>query len=231
MNDVKDAIDRIGHRFDPPPDSLARLTRRRHRVDTRRRITAGALALTVGVGGSILAARAFLGSSAGHANRVRIVTVPAASGASPTPATVGGLTCPRPSGDSPPPVVLGSSSAPAGSSVSVSGTFMTGELWFQLWWNADDQSGYTTVTPPPWPATGPDLERAFDPAAPGLKEQLAAVAGPSSSGECSFRTRFTVPNVAPGHYQLLWVFGAMASPPGEGGFSLYVSPVTFEVTP
>src|SRR5205823_11099297 len=102
VNDVKDAIDRIGQRFDPPPDGLARLTRRRHRVDTRRRITAGALALTVGVGGSILAARAFLGSSTGHANRVRIVTVPAASGASPTPATVGGPPCPRPSGDSPP---------------------------------------------------------------------------------------------------------------------------------
>src|SRR5207248_11016056 len=38
MNDVEDAIDRIGRRFDPPPDGLARLTRRRHRVDTRRRI-------------------------------------------------------------------------------------------------------------------------------------------------------------------------------------------------
>ena len=107
---------------------------------------------------------------------------------------------------------------------------MTGELWFQLWWNADDQSGYTTVTPPPWPATGPDLGRALDPAAPGLLTELASVAGPTSTDECSFRTAFTVPDVAPGRYQLLWVFGALASPPGSGGFALFVSPVTFDVT-
>jgi hypothetical protein len=230
MNDVKDAIDRIGQRFDPRSDGLAELTTRRHRVDVRRRITAGALALMVGVGGSIIAARAFLGSSTGHADQVRIVTVPAASGASPTPATAGGATCPTPTGDSPPQVVLGSSSAPAGSSVPVSGTFTTGERWLQLWWNADDQSE-GTVTPPPWPATGPDLERALDPVAPGLKTELAAVPGPASSDDCSFRTRFTVPDVAPGRYQVLWVFGAFASPPGVDGFALYVSPVSFEVSP
>src|SRR5439155_23897716 len=59
----------------------------------------------------------------------------------------------------------------------------TGELWFQLWWNADDQSD-GPVVPPPWPATGPDLGRALDPAAPGLLTELASVAGPTSTDEC-----------------------------------------------
>jgi hypothetical protein len=229
VNDVKEAIDRIGQRFDPPPDGLAELSRRRHRVDTRRRIAAGAFALMLGVGGSILVARAFLGSSTGRPDGTRVVTFPAGSASTPTPGTAGGPSCPTPSGDSPPAVVLGSSSAPAGSSVRVAGRFMTGELWFQLWWNADDQSN-GWVAPPPWPATGPDLMRALDPAAAGLMTELASVAGPASTDDCSFRTEFTVPDVAPGHYQLLWVFGALATPSGNGSFGLFVSPVTFEVS-
>jgi hypothetical protein len=229
MNDVKEAIERIGQRFDPPPDGLTELSRRRHRVDTRRRITAAALAVVVGVGGSVVAARAFLGSSSPERpGGVKVVTFPASSDVTPTPST-GDVKCPTPSGDSPPAVILGSTSGAAGSSVQVSGTFQTGELWLQLLWNADDESdGH--VTPPPWPATGPNLQRELDPAGPGLITELASVPGPQSTGDCSFRTAFTVPDVAPGRYQLLWVFGALASSPEKNAFALFLSPATFEVS-
>jgi hypothetical protein len=232
MNDIKETIERIGKRFDPPPEGLAELSRRRRRVDMRRRITAGTLAVVVGVGGSVLAARAFLGSSPpARTDGFKVVTFPAASTVSPTPpATTGEVKCPTPSGDSPPAVILGSTSGAAGSSIQVSGTFQTGQLWLQLLWNADDESN-GHVTPPPWPPTGPNLQRELDPAAPGLMTELASVPGPQSLGDCSFRSAFTVPDVAPGRYQLLWVFGALASPPESGGFALFLSPTTFEVSP
>jgi hypothetical protein len=60
--------------------------------------------------------------------------------------------------------------------------------------------------------------------------KLASVAGPASSGHCSWQSRFTVPDVAQGTYKLLWVFGGANSPQGEGVYFLLSSPFTFEVT-
>jgi len=195
----------------------------------RRRVAAGTLALMVGVAGSVLAARAFLGSSTRRLPEVKVVTFRAASDASPAPGATGNSKCPTPTGDSPPQVIPGSTSGAAGSSVRVSGTFQTGQLWFQLWWNADDMNG-GSVAPPPWPDTGPDLRGELDPADSGPMTELTSVAGPASTGDCSFRAEFTVPDVAPGRYQLLWVFGAVDRPPAENGFALFLSPLTFEVS-
>lgn len=184
------------------------------------------MALAVAAGGAVFAARAFIGATPGPHPPTNV----AAASASSTPATstttaaVGVSDCATPSGDSPPAVVLSSTWGPAGSSVEVSGTFQTGDRWLQLWWNAADDMPDQLDTPP-WPPTGPDLR--LHPAGPGPLVKLAAVAGPATTGECSFRTQFRVPDVDPGTYQVVWVIGATNSPPA---YSLFDSPATFEVT-
>jgi hypothetical protein len=60
--------------------------------------------------------------------------------------------------------------------------------------------------------------------------QLAAVPGPASTGSCSFTTSFTVPDVPPGSYHVMWAFGARASSTkDEPSFALFTSRLTFEV--
>ena len=229
MNDVQEAIERVGARFDPPDEGFDHLFRRRNRVRKRRRIAAGAFALTVATGGSLLVVRAFPASRPGPHPQIKVVaTWPATSPLTPEAATPGGLSCPTPSVDSPPPVSLSSTSGPAGSSVDVSGMFESGELWLQLWWNADGDKIPDTVAPPPWPLRGPDLQ--FVPAGPGPVVKLTSVAASEAEGDCSFRAEFTVPDVEPGTYQILWAFGAVEPPPGDTVYGLWVSSVTFEVT-
>jgi hypothetical protein len=64
--------------------------------------------------------------------------------------------------------------------------------------------------------------------------ELASAAGPASGGECSFHTRFVVPDVDPGTYELGFVEGWMSAPLGKGGgyAVLQSTPgsVTFEVS-
>jgi hypothetical protein len=139
--------------------------------------------------------------------------------------TAAETTCPRPSGDDPSPVILSSSSGSAGSSVDVSGTFSKGTVFLQLWWNADGERLPATLAPPPWPPSGPDIR--FEAGTPGPVVKFAAVAGPDSTGDCSYETRFTVPDVEAGTYELLWVLGAVNASPG---YALFTSEVPFEVT-
>jgi len=229
MNDVREAIERVGAGFDPAPGGFEDLARRRGRSRLRRRIAAGAFALTVAAGGSVVAVRAFLVANPRLPSKIRVAaTWPASPLAASSAAAAGPTECPLPA-DGDPAVTLSSNSGPAGSSVDVSGNFVNGELWLQLWWNADgDQVG--DVAPPPWPPTGPDLQ--FAPAGPGPVVELASVPGPGATGDCSFRTRFTVPNVEPGTYQVLWASGTANPPSGEDGYALYVfvGPMNFEVT-
>jgi len=230
MNGLREAIDRVGMRFDPPDGGFEDLSRRRKRARVRRRLTAGALALTLAAGGAFLAVRAFPASTRKPYSKIKVLATWApASAATPTAAAPSAPTCPTPSGDSPPPVVLSSTSGAAGSSIGVSGTFWNEELFMQLWWNAGEIAG--DIAPPPWPPTGPDLQ--FAPAGPGPVVNLASIAGPASTGDCSFETQFTVPDVEPGTYEVQWVFGGEAhvtQPQGEGGFYTFTSVLTFEVT-
>jgi hypothetical protein len=228
MNEVREAIERIGARFDPPRGGFEDLSRRRNRFRARRRIAAGALAATVTVAASLLLVRAFIASTDRPSNALEVAaTWPAAAVATPVPTAKGD--CPTPTGDSPPPVVLSSTAGPAGSSVDVTGTFETGFLWLQVWWNADGDRIPDKVTPPPWPPTGPDIP--FQAARAGLVAKVASVAGRAEAGDCSFQTTFTVPDVHPGTYEVLWVFGAANSPRDENsGYALLTSTVTFEVT-
>lgn len=226
MNDAREAIERVGSRFDPPSYGFEDLAGRRNRTRTRRRITAGALALTFSVGALLLAVRAFPASTPGPPSKVKVLAKwPTTSAVTPDAAAASEPSCPAPTGDGPPQVVLSSTSGPAGSSVDASGLFWTGQLWLQLWWNAGEAPG--EVAPPPWPPTGPDLR--FAPAGRGPVAELTSVAGPSTTGNCSFQTRFNVPNVEPGTYQVQWVFGTANPPHGETGYALLTSPLTFEV--
>jgi hypothetical protein len=226
MNDVRDAIERVGTRFDPPDDGLEDLSRRLTRARTRRRVTAGALAVAVAAGGSLLALQWIPASAPGTTSKIRILATGAAIANAKAASTA---QCPTPSGDSPPPVILSTSSGAAGSSVDVSGTFYNEELWLQLWWNAGEPPA--RVAPPPWPPTGPAIQ--FEPAAPGPVSQLASVAGPATTGDCSFQTRFTVPDVEAGTYRIQWVFGFLGhavAPSHQGAYALFTSAVTFHVT-
>jgi hypothetical protein len=229
MNDVREAIERVGARFDPPGGGLDDLTRRRKRARVRRRLTAGVLALAVGAG-ALLAVQAFKASTPRQPSKIRVLaTWAAASAATPTAGASSAPICPTPSGEDPPPVVLSSTSGAAGSSIEVSGRFETEELWMQIWWNAGEIAG--DIAPPPWPPTGPDLR--FAPAGSGPVVNLARVAGPADTGDCSFQTRFTVPDVEPGDYEVQWVYGAQAHGTklrDEGGFGLLTSVLTFQVT-
>jgi hypothetical protein len=219
MNDVREAIERVGAHYETRGRGFDDLARRRNRISARRRIRAGGLALMIAAGGSLLAARAFVASTPAPP-KVRLPATLPATGAVQAAET----NCPTPSGDSPTPVVLSSSSGSPGSRVGVSGTFLSGDLFLQLWWNADGDRIPDKVAAPPWPPTGPDLR--FEPAGSGPVVELASVAGPLTA-DCSFRTRFTVPDVRPGTYQVLWALGAVNAPPGYG---LLTSTVTFEVT-
>jgi hypothetical protein len=230
MNDVRETIERVGARFDPPDDGLDDLSRRRKRARVRRRLTTGTLALIVATGGSLLAVRAFPAGTPKTPSKTMVLATWAASpGATPSADASSGPTCPTPTGDDPPAVVLSSTSGAAGSSIEVTGMFGSEELWMQLWWNAGGLIGH--VAPPPWPATGPDLR--FAPAGPGPVLDLASIAGPAATGECSFQTQFTVPDVEPGTYRVRWVFGAEAHGTQlryEGGFALLTSLLTLQVT-
>ena len=231
MNELREAIERVGARFDPPGHGFDDLSRRRGRARTRRRIITGALALSVTAGSSLLIVRAFPASSPRTHPKIKVIaTWAAGSAAKPTAATAGAVQCPTPSGDSAPQVVLSTTSGAAGSSVKVSGMFGSEQLWMQLLWNAEEISG--GVAPPPWPPTGPDLP--FDPAGPGPVVKLAAIAGPATTGECAFQAQFTVPDVEPGTYPLRWFFGALAHatevPHPEGVYALLSSELTFQVT-
>jgi hypothetical protein len=229
MNEVREAIERVGSRFDPPGDGWDDLSRRRNRARTRRRITVGALAVAVAAGGSLLAVRAFHTSTPEARSKVKVVaTWPAAFAATPTAAAAAEPTCPTPNGDSPPQVILSSTSGIAGSSIEVSGTFQTHQLWLQLWWNADEDSIGQRVDPPPWPPTGPELQSS--PAGPGPVVEAASVAGAAVTGDCSFQIQFTVPDVAPGVYQMLWLIGMAALPEGSNGYGVFTSPIAFRVT-
>jgi len=188
------------------------------------------LALSVAAGGSLVAVVAFPAAHPPAHQKVTVIrTWAAASTATPTAAKAA-VQCPTPSGDSPPPVVLSETSGAAGSSVEVSGTFGTAELWMQLLWNAGEISA--EIAPPPWPPTGPDLP--LDPAGPGPVVTLAAIAGPAATGECSFHARFAVPDVRPGTYQLRWFFGGLGhvTDPSraENAYVLLGSELTFQVT-
>jgi hypothetical protein len=221
-------MDRVAARFDPR-GGLDDLHGRRNRIRAQRRIGTGALALTVAAGGSLLAGRAFFSSTPRPSSTVKIAaTWPATSAATRTAPAAGRSDCPPPSGDSPPHVVFSSHSGLPGSVVEVSGRFENGELWLQLWWNADWDKIPDRVDPPPWPPTGPDLR--FGSAGPGPVIELASVAGPAAAGDCTFRSAFTVPDVSAGTYQVLWAIGAANPPLGEKGYALLVSPTTFEVT-
>jgi hypothetical protein len=230
MNDVRDAIERVGARFDPPDDGFEDLSRRLDRARKRRRIGAGALALAVATGGALLAFRSIPASAPGPNSRIRVLaTWPATSNAIPKVVASSATGCPTPNGDSPPPVSLSATSGAAGSSVDVSGTFPNAELWLQLWWNAGEPPA--TVAPPPWPPTGPDIR--FQPAGPGPVSELASVAGPATTGDCSFHTRFTVPDVEPGTYRIQWVFGFLShalEPSDQDGYALLTSVLKFQVT-
>lgn len=230
MSDLHEAIERMGARFDPPVGGWEDLLGRRKRARVRRRLTAGALALVIAAGGSVLAVRAFPASAPGSPSKPKVLaTWTAGSAATPATTAPSAPACPTPSGDDPPPVVLASTSGAAGSSIGVSGSFFTDELWMQLWWNAGEVAG--DIAPPPWPPTGPDLR--FTPAGPGPVVDLAFIAGPVVTGDCSFQTRFTVPDVEPGSYQMQWLFGVEAHGARvqeEGGFALFTSLLTFQVT-
>jgi hypothetical protein len=229
MTDVRETIDRIGSRFEPPDGGWEELSRRRTRARIRRRIRAGALAVVVAVLGSVVAVRA-LWSEAPSTRRqpVLVATFPAVAATASSSGSSGSVTCPTPTGDSPAPVTLSSSSGSAGSTVNVSGRFVNDEAWLQLWWNADPQHAPDHIAPPPWPPTGPQL--AFPAAGPGPVLELGSVEGPESTGECTFTTRFTVPDVPPGTYQVLWASGFGAQPEGGGAFALFASSMDFEVT-
>jgi hypothetical protein len=187
----------------------------------------------VAAGGSLIAVRAFSKVGPPAPAKVRVaITWLTTSSATPTATSPVEASCPTPTGDSPPPVVLSGTSGRAGSSVEVSGTFEPGFEpgldWLQLWWNADGDSLPTTLPPPPWPPTGPDLS--FDPIGPGPVVDLASMAGPAETGDCSFRTAITVPDVPAGSYQMVAAFGGADEPPGEAGYIWLMGPFTFEVT-
>jgi hypothetical protein len=228
MNDLREAIERVGARFDPG-SGLEDLVTRRRRVRTRRRIVAGASALAIAAGGTLIAVRAFSASSPGPPGTIRIAATwsPSPSGS----ASAGAAavpSCPTPPGDDPGQVALSRSSGPAGSSVEVSGSFLTGQSFLQLWWNADEDTFPDQVGPPPWPPTGPDLT--FGPEGPGPAVELAAVAGPGETGDCSFRTEITIPDAPPGTYAVESVFGGPSAPEGGSGYFFVYGPLTFEVT-
>jgi hypothetical protein len=228
MNDVREAIDRVGSRFDQR-GRFDDLSRRRNRARARRRITGGAAAAMVAAGGLLFAIRALPASTPGPPSKLRVAAMwPLTSVATPSAAMAVGPSCPTPSGDSPPQVVFSSISGKAGSTVEVSGTFETGELWLQLWWNADGDAVPDKVAPPPWPPTGPDLR--FVPSGPGPVVNLASIEGPAGTGQCAFRTTVTVPDVDPGTYEVVWAFGALNPPRGETGYYLFTSSIQFEVT-
>jgi hypothetical protein len=220
VNDVREAIERVGARFDLSGGALDDLSRRRDRLRARRRVTAGGLALMIAAGGSVLAIQTFRATPAPPDVRV-VATWPATRAA----AVAAETNCPTPSGDGPPLVTLSSTSGSAGSPVEVSGTFGTGAQFLQLWWNADGNKIPGTVAAPPWPPSGPDL--LFEPAGSGPVTELASMAGPGATEDCSFRTKFIVPNVDPGTYQVLWAFGKVDRPPA---YALLTGTLTFEVT-
>jgi hypothetical protein len=215
MNDVRETIERITAGLDPV-SGLDELSTRRNRSRTRRRIAAGALALTVATGGSLLAIRALPRRTPGTSPQpIVVATWPAAS----APASGGSIVaartdCPTPSGDDR-AWALSATSGAAGSNIEVSGTFQEGVYWVELWWNADGDDVADAVGPPPWPPTGPRLE--VPPAGPGPVVELVSVAGPASGGDCTYRESFNVPDVGPGTYQLVFVMGALTEPKGEGG--------------
>jgi hypothetical protein len=220
MNEVREAIERVGAPFDSAV-SIDDLTRRRDRVRTRKRFTAGGLALMIAAGGSLVAARAFLASSPESFPKIRVAATGQAVG---TAATRAATICPTPSGDSPPPVVLSSTSGSVGSSIGVTGAFQTRFVFLQLWWNADEKKIPAHVAAPPWPPTGPDLR--FEPAISGPMMELAAIGGPGSNDDCSFQTQFTVPDVDPGTYNVLMAFGSVE----QRGYALFTAALAFEVT-
>ena len=227
MNDVREAIERVGARFDPGEGGLEDLPRRRTRARRRRRVLAGALALAVMAGGSLLLVRAFPATSTAPHPKVQVIATWGAVSVA-TPAVATPVECPTPSGDSPPPVVLSDASGVAGSSIQLTGSFWNDGLWMQLWWNAAEIGD--SIPPPPWPPTGPDLS--FDPAGPGPVVKLATIASPASTGECSFKAQFTVPDVQPGTYQLRWFFGGTnePNPPSPAISYVWSSVLSFEVT-
>jgi hypothetical protein len=222
MNGVREAVDRIGERVDPPRGDLADLSRRRDRLRARKRLTAAGVALMIVTGGTVVAGRAFLAQTPEPTSRVRVAASWPGTGAAETEAE---RICPRPSGDHPSLVALSSDSGPAGTSVDVSGTFLNGTVFLQLWWNADGARLPATLAPPPWPPSGPDIR--FEAATPGPVVKVVAMVGPGSTGDCSFETRFTVPDVEPGTYELLLVMGTVNPSPG---YALLTTEVPFEVT-
>ncbi|MGH2636932.1 MAG: hypothetical protein ACRDHU_12415 [Actinomycetota bacterium] len=62
MSDLRSRLERLGDQLTPPPDAFERLERTRRRRERNRRITAGAVALLVALGGSVAAFTAFRGS-------------------------------------------------------------------------------------------------------------------------------------------------------------------------
>jgi hypothetical protein len=226
MNDLRDAVDRVGAQFDPGEAGFDELTRRRTRSRVRRRILAGALALTVMGGGSLLLVRVFPSSPWPPAPELKVIASWAVGTlAQPTPGSAR-VECPTPSGDSSPPVVLSSTSGAAGSSIELTGTFWDDGLWMQLWWNAGEIAD--KIPMPPWPPTGPDLQ--FDPAGPGPVRKLAAIAPASETGECSFETKLTVPDVQPGTYHVQWLFGGAGGPRSPHASSYVISPSDHHAT-
>jgi hypothetical protein len=229
VNELREAMDRLGAPYEPSEDGWGDLARRRTRVRRRRRITRVGLVVAVVAGGSLAAARTLTPPTTNGDGKVKVLaTWPVASLATPTTAAAAGPSCPAPSGDSPPPVNLPAASGAAGSSMHAVGSFQTGWLWFQLWWNADGDTLAPTIEPPPWPPTGPDP--GFRAAGPGPVTQLAAVAGPATTGDCSFQTTITIPDVDPGIYHMAWAFGVQSGTGGDDGFAIWVSQMTFEVT-
>jgi hypothetical protein len=223
MNDVREAVERIGRRLTPTVGDLDDLSRRRNRARVRQRIAAVSVALTVATAGGLLLVRAFVISAPGAS------TIGAASSSSPsTTLAEGQPECPSPSADTRPRVSLSATSGQAGSSVDVSGTFESGERWLQLWWNADEDTTPASVDRPPWPSGGPDLR--FGAAGSGPVLKLDSVPAPASGENCSWHSEFTVPDVSPGSYPVVSVVGTITEQQGQDAYALWVSSIMFEVT-
>jgi len=202
---AKEALERLGSKFEPPPDGLDRARRRRNERRRHRRVSAALVALSVAAGGGTLAWRAFSGTAAAPVRHPR----PVASGTtSPAPIpsdTSSPPNCPSNQGEFSWINGPGEGTPPPGAKVTIGGPVplldqsdqqvRPDTVW--VWWNLDPATFRSGL-----PGSSPV------PGTPGESMLLGQI---DVQGRCSWTVDFRVPDVEPGTYPVVAVFGTSAA--------------------
>jgi hypothetical protein len=226
MKDLKQTLEDLAERFEPPSDGFARYLRKHEqRRQQRQRLLAVTLSALVLAAGAIAGVEAFSGKTQTAFAGIRSFKAAATYSTTATQQECPALSK-TPDNPNPYGSVLSTASGPAGSTVTISGHLPVldeagsyvgpGNPDISAYWNLDFDHWTSILTSPDSPSAS---------VAESPVEHLGTY---HVTGGCDFQMQVTVPSVPPGTYPIVLLYWYGGSGDGSGGSANL--PVNFHVT-